>query len=169
MALCDYSSQWPILFEAEAQALRVAFMPSRVSVEHIGSTAVQGMVAKPIVDMLIGAESLEAIETRIPALVAIGYRYIPEYEAQLPARRYFVRPALGPARFHVHAVEMGGAFWNDHLVFRDALRGDPRLHAEYLALKRRLATAHATNRAGYTDAKAPFIRRVILEYSRRAP
>jgi GrpB-like predicted nucleotidyltransferase (UPF0157 family) len=168
VAICDYSPLWPAMFEAEAQALREALGPSVVRVEHIGSTAVPGMGAKPIIDILVGAESLPAIERGIPGLVALGYRYIPEFEDQLPQRRYLVRPSPGPARFHVHAVEIGGPFWTEHLAFRDALRSDRELFNEYLALKRRLAEAHHADSAGYTDAKAPFIQRAIHENARRA-
>lgn len=168
VAICDYSLLWPVMFEAEAQTLREALVPSVVSVEHIGSTAVPGMGAKPIIDILIGAESLPIVERGIPSLMALGYRYIPECEDQLPQRRYFVRPSSGQAQFHVHAVEMDGPFWTEHLAFRDALRSDRDLFNEYLALKRRLAKAHVADRAGYTDAKAPFIQRAIHENARRA-
>ncbi|APV50034.1 hypothetical protein BWI17_10270 [Betaproteobacteria bacterium GR16-43] len=151
-----YREAWPAAFEQERTRLAAAFAPVDVSIEHIGSTAVPGLGAKPIVDILVGAGSLPAIESRIPALQAMGYRYFPEHEAALPMRRYLDRDG-----FHVHAVEQGSAFWNDHLAFRDALRADARLRDEYHLLKRRLAAKFGADRAGYTDAKAAYIRTLV--------
>lgn len=159
--LSDYSPHWPILFEGEAKVLREAFAPRGIVVEHIGSTSVPGMVAKPIIDVLLGAASLASIEDAIPALIGTGYRYVPEHESQLPERRYFVKPGTGPALFHVHAVVRGGDFWREHLAFRDALRENRQLFGEYLALKRGLALTLAHDRKAYTNAKAPFIRGVL--------
>lgn len=159
--LSDYSPHWPNLFEGEAEVLREAFAPAAIAVEHIGSTSVPGMVAKPIIDILLGADSLAGIEDAIPALLATGYRYVPEYESQLPERRYFVKPGTRPSLFHVHAVVRDGALFREHLAFRDALRGNRQLFGEYLALKRRLALTLSHDRKAYTDAKAPFIRGVL--------
>ncbi|MGE5095643.1 MAG: GrpB family protein [Betaproteobacteria bacterium] len=158
--LAPYSHDWPRQFESQAAAIAEAFAPEPVALEHIGSTAVPGMAAKPVVDILLGAASLEVIERRIEVLGRHGYRYVPELEGELPQRRYFVSPAAGEARFHLHAVEREGDFWRDHVAFRDALRADRRAFDEYLALKRRLA-ASGMGRAAYTEAKAPFIRRVL--------
>lgn len=138
-------------------------------IEHVGSTAVPAMCAKPIVDILVGARSLAAIEKRIPALAALGYRYVPEFEQQLPLRRYFVKPAQGKEMVHIHAVEFGGEFWREQMAFRDALRSDARVFAEYAALKRRLARLFPRDRGAYTDGKAAFIRRVLDARPGREP
>ena len=164
--IVEYSSQWPLLFEAEAEILRSAFGPEAIAVEHVGSTAVPGLCAKPVIDILLGANALAPIEQRIVALEARGYRYVPEFEKQLPERRFFVKPKQGATRFHLHAVERGSGFWRDHLRFRDALRDQPDLREQYLDLKRKLAASFRMDRAAYTDAKASFIQGVLNELSR---
>jgi GrpB-like predicted nucleotidyltransferase (UPF0157 family) len=159
--LAAYSPEWPQRFAAEHSALSVIFTAPTFRIEHIGSTSVPGLAAKPIIDILLGAPALAQIEARIPAIEAIGYRYRPEFETVLPQRRYFVKPKDLPRNFHVHAVELESAFWVEHLLFRDALRAQPDLAAEYGALKQELASRHRDDRPAYTDAKAPFIRSVI--------
>lgn len=168
MTIADYSPHWPAQFDAEARVLRSAFGDDTIDVEHVGSTAVPGLGAKPVIDMLLGASSLAQIEHHIRDLEAVGYRYVPEFERQLPLRRYFVKPNRGDAHFHLHAVERGGAFWLDHLRFRDALREQPALCEQYLTLKRQLAASFQMDRAGYTDAKASFIEGVLSDIARRA-
>ncbi|MBN8506038.1 MAG: GrpB family protein [Burkholderiales bacterium] len=130
--------------------------------EHIGSTAVAGLSAKPVLDLMIGVPSLAHIERHHDALKGRGWRYRPEHEARLPQRRYFVRDASGDwPRVHLHALVQGGALWLAHLRFRDALRASPALRDEYARLKQRLAVAFAGDKAAYTEAKAPFIQQVL--------
>jgi len=159
--IVEYSAEWPFVFETEGRLLRALFLPERVEIEHIGSTAVVGMAAKPIVDILLGAPSLESIERRIPALESRGYLYVGEFEVQLPRRRYFVKPAEREAMFHLHAVESGSTFWRDHVKFRDVLRTDRRVFDDYLALKLSLAKSLKMGRDAYTEAKGPFIASII--------
>jgi GrpB-like predicted nucleotidyltransferase (UPF0157 family) len=162
VTLNPWSPAWPAGFAAVAAELGALFRPATVGIEHIGSTAVPGLVAKPVLDVLLGAQTLAVIEARIERLGEHGYEYVSKYEAELPQRRYFVKPASGAAlRIHVHGVEQGSPFWRQHLAFRDALRRDQRLRAEYQALKLRLAALHAADKAAYTDAKGPFIRATL--------
>jgi GrpB-like predicted nucleotidyltransferase (UPF0157 family) len=163
VVIADYSAEWPRAFESEAQGLRRIFAPERVQIEHVGSTAVPGMGAKPIVDILLGASSLRAIERCIPRLAADSYEYVPQFEAVLPLRRYFSKPSRANAVFHLHAVEVGGDFWREQLAFRDVLRSERRLFDEYLALKRALAARYTNDVDAYCDAKAPFIQSVLRE------
>lgn len=165
--IAQYSSDWPLMFDAEAGHLRSVFPSREFELEHIGSTAVPGMAAKPVIDMLLGASSLKSIEEQISALRSLGYRYVPEHEDQLPQRRYFVKPVQGEAQFHLHAVEKQSPFWRDHVGFRDVLRSDRRVFEGYLALKRNLAESLKMERGAYTDAKAPFIVAVINAQRRR--
>lgn len=160
--LVDADAGWPAQFDAAARALHGAFAGAACWTEHIGSTAVPGLCAKPVLDLLLGAAQLADIDARREALTALGYRYRPEHEAQLPERRYFTRDA-GPAqlRVHLHAVVRGSAFWRDQLAFRDALRADAALAARYAALKRELAVRHAGDKPAYTEAKGPFVRAVL--------
>ncbi len=161
IAIVAYSPAWPVRFAAERDALSRVFPPDAFTIEHIGSTAVPGLAAKPTVDILIGAPSLPDVEARIGAMEALGYAYVPEHEAALPGRRFFAKPALPPRLFHVHAVRTDSAFRSEHLRFRDALRADAALAAEYGALKQRLAFRHGTDREAYADAKSAFIRSVV--------
>jgi GrpB-like predicted nucleotidyltransferase (UPF0157 family) len=158
VVLLDPSPVWPHHFHAAAAQLRQLFPAPTF---HVGSTAVPDLPAKPILDLLLGAPDLASIEARIPELTAFGYRYKPEHEREIPERRYFSRPAADAAAIHLHAVVLGAALWRDHLAFRDALRSDPALAREYAELKRDLAVLHADDRAAYTDAKGPFITRVL--------
>lgn len=155
------SAEWPRLFQVHRDALRTAFAPTTVDIEHIGSTSVPGLSAKPVIDILVGAASLADIESRIPALVAAGYTYRPEHEGALPMRRYFTLTPPDSLRVHVHAVVRKGRLWCDHLAFRDALHNDNVLRDRYQALKLALAERYAQDKSAYTEAKAPFIREVI--------
>lgn len=159
--LATYSPEWPACFEHEKTALQRAFAPAAVDIEHVGSTSVPSLGAKPVIDILLGARSLGEIEARIPELERHGYRYRPELEALLPQRRYFARREEGGLGFHVHAVVHGELFWREHLAFRNLLRADAALALEYFALKSRLAEDFRTDRGAYTEAKAPFIRKVV--------
>ena len=161
IALAAYSSAWSQQFSAERWELEMIFPPSDFRIEHIGSTSVPGLAAKPIIDILIGAPALREIEARIHAMEARGYGYVPEHEAVLPQRRYFVKPVVRPRNYHVHAVEIDGTFWTEHLLFRDALRALPDLALEYALLKHELAARFRDDPEAYTDAKAPFVRSVI--------
>ena len=153
---------WPAQFDAVAQALREALAGTACWVEHIGSTAVPGLCAKPVLDLLLGVTQLTDVDANHDALAALGYRYRPEHEVQLPERRYFTRDAR-PAqlRVHLHAVVRGSVFWRDQLAFRDALSADDALAGRYAALKHELAARHATDKAAYTEAKGPFVRAVL--------
>ncbi|HEY9109570.1 MAG TPA: GrpB family protein [Roseateles sp.] len=162
--LVEADAGWPAQFDAVARPLRDALTGTACRIEHIGSTAVPGLCAKPVLDLLLGVTRLADVEARHEALAALGYRYRAEYEGELPERRYFTRDAgAGRLRVHLHAVVHGSAFWREQLAFRDALRADAALAARYAALKRELAERHAADKAAYTDAKGPFIRAVLAQ------
>ena len=158
-----WQPEWPRLFEEERARLSRVFDGVEVAIEHVGSTSVAGLAAKPIIDICVGVASLEIVEARIPGLEALGYSYVPRYEAQMPERRYFRRPADHPRSHHVHCFVKGGVDWSRHIRFRDRLRASPALVAEYAGLKRRLAEAHGDDRAGYTEAKSSFIEAALAE------
>ena len=163
VTLLEHQSAWPREFTEVAAEIAVLFSSNPVSVEHIGSTSVPGLCAKPVLDIMLGTSDLSIVSARSAGLLELGYRYRPEYEVEIPERRYFVR-AEGPGlRVHLHALVEGGAQWRNHLTFRDALRNDAELMQEYAALKRQLALRHSVDKAAYTLAKAPFIRRVLAD------
>lgn len=161
LQLFEYQDTWPEQFLQVAAELHTAVSAIGASIEHIGSTSVPGLCAKPVLDLLLGVTSLSEVEAAIPALASAGFTYRPEHEQQIPDRRYFVRPSGSGPRVHLHAVVYGGQLWRQHLHFRDQLRQDRQLHQSYSALKRRLAAIHASDKAAYTEAKAPFIQQVL--------
>ncbi len=161
VVVSPYSADWPKLFDVLREELAMVFSPTVVSIEHIGSTSVPGLAAKPVIDMLLGADSLADIESKIVALGELGYTYVPKYERELPMRRYFVKSPEASLRVHLHGVERGSRIWCEHLAFRDALRRDPALRDRYQSLKLRLAQEFAGDKSAYTDAKSPFIRSVL--------
>jgi GrpB-like predicted nucleotidyltransferase (UPF0157 family) len=160
--ITDYDPSWPTRYELEKSLILGAVGPYAAAVEHIGSTSVPGLAAKPIIDILVGLNDLADAQWCIEPMERTGYEYVPEYEVQLPDRRYFRRPPGEEVvrKYHVHMVEVGGAFWTRHVLFRDYLRAHPEAAAEYADLKRRLAAEYGSDMAGYTDAKTDFIRAV---------
>jgi GrpB-like predicted nucleotidyltransferase (UPF0157 family) len=160
LVLSPYSPLWPAVFDVQKQELQ-RLLGEAVAIEHVGSTAVPGLGAKPIIDIMAGTPDLAIVERRIPDLVAAGWRYVPEFEKALPERRYFTRYDGAPGKFHLHAVVYGTPFWKRTIAFRDALRGNEQLAQQYWRLKQRLAARFPNDRAAYTDAKGEFIRTVL--------
>lgn len=158
-----WSAFWVRSFEDEARRLKRVFAGPDVRVEHIGSTAVPGLPAKPIIDVLVGVHALTEAESRIEAMEEIGYEYVPAYESEIPERRYFRKPRTRPRSHHVHCVVRGGPLWSRHLAFRDHLRTHPETASAYGTLKQELAARHGADRAAYLAGKEPFIRQVLEE------
>lgn len=169
VTVVPYSAAWPDLFAAIRDELVAVWPPARVAVEHIGSTSVPGLAAKPVIDVVLGAPSLADIAAQIPALRDRGYTYVAKYERELPMRRYFVKSPPASLRVHLHGVERDSRSWREYLAFRDALRGDAALRAQYHALKLRLADVHALDKAAYAAAKSPFIQAVVAGVSLDLP
>jgi GrpB-like predicted nucleotidyltransferase (UPF0157 family) len=184
IVIADYDPAWVRRFEEErAMIYRACGRDAFVRIEHVGSTAVPGLAAKPIVDMMPGVRSLDAFMAHIPALEAMGYQYVPEFEKPIPElndpgmpfRRYFRKDIDGERAFHMHTVEVGSEFWRDHLLFRNYLRVHPHEAQAYADLKRKLAdTYNATMLAdnvnvniGYTDYKTEFVERIKVEAKAR--
>ena len=159
--LVPYDERWPDHFAATERDLRVVLAPWVVDIEHIGSTAVPGLPAKPVIDILVGVRTLDDTAEIVAAIESLGYEYVPEFEDELPDRRYFRRWAGGRRSHHIHLVERANAgWWDRHVRFRDWLRTHPDDRDRYAALKRELAAAHGADRAAYTDAKAQFVRTI---------
>lgn len=159
--IADYSEQWAADFERERARLEEVFAGIDIGIEHVGSTAVPGLCAKPIIDICVGAPNLGVIEDRIEAMEALGYAYVPEFEAEIPDRRYFRRPHARPRTHHVHACRRDGDIWRKHLLFRDWLRAHPDDRDAYCALKRELYARHSLDRPAYTEAKDPFVQSIL--------
>jgi GrpB-like predicted nucleotidyltransferase (UPF0157 family)/predicted acetyltransferase len=158
----DYDPRWPAMFAVEA-ALIVGVLAGEVmAVEHVGSTAVEGLAAKPVIDIQVGVRSLEATAAIVAALAGGGYEYVPEYEDVFPHRRYFRKAAGGRRTRSVHLVERADrGWWDRHVAFRDWLRQHPDDRDAYAALKRDLAGKHRDDREAYTEAKGEFVTRIL--------
>ena len=159
--IVPYTNMWPACFERLRKELSPVFQGTDVTIEHVGSTAVPGLAAKPVIDLLLGAPTLGDIESRVADITALGYEYRKHYEAAIPQRRYFTKDAMRGLRVHVHGVERGGQIWREHLFFRDLLRTDASRRSEYEALKRKLAHAHAGDKGAYSLAKRTYIESLL--------
>lgn len=157
VSLRPYDASWPDLFEAERQRLQTLFPGRFIDIQHIGSTAVPGLSAKPVVDILAGVESMSVVEELIGPLCQSSYATSAEFNDKLPDSRWFMRWADGHRTHHLHVAVHGSEFWTDRLRFRDALRASPVLAAEYRELKASLAELHREDREAYTEAKRKFI------------
>jgi GrpB-like predicted nucleotidyltransferase (UPF0157 family) len=153
--LREYDPSWARTFASERLRLTGVFDGRAVAIEHIGSTSVPDLCAKPIVDILVGMQELDLSDDEIAAMETLGYEYMGEFGL---AGRLFFRKG-DPRTHNVHVVEHGGEHWERHITFRDALRGDPEERRRYDAFKRRLA-AEGHAREVYTELKTPFIREV---------
>jgi GrpB-like predicted nucleotidyltransferase (UPF0157 family) len=161
--LTNYDPRWPILFEQEAVRLRAVLDPSLIAgLEHFGSTAIPGVAAKPIIDILIAVRSLaQARVAFVEALQKLDYVYWAENPKQ--DRMFFVKgmPPFGERRtHHVHVTEPDGEMWQ-RLAFRDYLRGHPDEAAVYVQLKRRLAAENQDDREAYTVAKSAYVEAIM--------
>jgi GrpB-like predicted nucleotidyltransferase (UPF0157 family) len=164
----DYDPNWPLIFEAERAKILSVIEKTVVAVEHIGSTAVPGLGAKPIIDIMVGIRHLSDAQGCIGPLETIGYEYVSEYEDSIPERRYFRKgPSNVPNKhYHLHMVEYDSDFWRRHLLFRDFLRAHPHAAREYHRLKKELAAKYRLNREAYTEAKTSFIESIVAKANR---
>ena len=159
--LTPYSPMWPVTFDIEKGRLIEVFGPDAVIIEHVGSTAVPGLGGKPIIDILVGAPSVEVFDRYIPALVESGYRHVEEFQRAFPQRRFLVKTHGQPGHFNLNAVKYDTPFWNDLIAFRDILRADPGIAERYWRLKGLLATRFRNDRQAYSNAKTEFIQSAL--------
>ena len=155
VVIADYNPGWPRMYEEERDRVVAAIGEWLVDIQHVGSTSVPGLAAKPVVDIMPGLRTLDDAEQIIAPLEALGYEHVPASQDDIPDRRYFRRGI--PRLYHIHAVEAGGDFWKRHIAFRDYLRAHPETAAEYADLKRQIAAQYGSDRLGYVNAKTDFI------------
>lgn len=152
-----HDTRWAGRFVEERDRL-LDLLPGHFNaIEHIGSTAVPGLAAKPVIDILAGVGTIDAADALLDALCSNGYDTSVGYNATLPDRRWLMRQASGRRTHHLHLVVFGGETWVGWLQFRDLLRADPALAARYQQLKLELAGQHRHDREAYTRAKSAFI------------
>jgi GrpB-like predicted nucleotidyltransferase (UPF0157 family) len=152
-----YNPEWEMLFEKEKQVLESIFKPADVEIYHIGSTSVPGLSAKPIIDIMLAADSLEQVEKATPDLDAAAYEA--KGENGIPGRRYFQKhDENGIRKVHLHSYEKGSYQLYRHLVFRDYLRAHPREASKYAAVKEIAAQKYEYDIESYIAEKSPIVK-----------
>jgi len=166
----DYDPCWVAAFEEEAATLRVVFAERVVEMQHIGSTAVPGLAAKPIIDILVMLDKTDDINAFDRAMEDAGYRVRGEcLDATIPGtpgRFYFTKETNGVRSHHVHVYAKGHWEIPDKLAFRDYLRAHNEKAAEYGELKRRIAAEYRFDNIGYMRAKDSFVKSTLAEARR---
>jgi GrpB-like predicted nucleotidyltransferase (UPF0157 family) len=158
--LYPHDLSWPLAYAIERERLLSVLPGVFIDVQHIGSTAVAGLAAKPIIDILVGVASMAVAEFVIAPLCASGYTTSTEFNATLSDRKWLMRWAEGRRTHHLHVVVHDGPVWRERLCFRDALRSNAVLAARYVEIKSDAAMKYPMDREAYTDAKTEFIRSV---------
>jgi GrpB-like predicted nucleotidyltransferase (UPF0157 family) len=159
--IADYDPRWPERFALESARIRAVLAEPTLEIEHHGSTAVPGLAAKPVIDMLVAVESMARAERYAAVLIEYGYEAVDRrYRELWPERIVLVRRERGRRVCHVHLMLRGHPMWEHLLVFRDHLRSHPEIAAEYAELKRALAGVHGDDRHAYMSAKGEFIKRI---------
>ncbi len=165
--LSAYDPGWPDRAAGYAGELRPVLGRWLLSpIEHVGSTAIPGIVAKPVIDLMAQVDDTDAVVAAAGAtLDAMNWKYVPPELDGRPWRRFLARVSPdGQHRLaHLHLMQAGAARWDQQLRFRDALRADPALRDEYSAIKAQLASTYADDRERYTDEKAAFVTRVMRD------
>ncbi len=157
LVLADYDPKWSEIYTEHELRIRQALGPAAVQIEHIGSTSVPGLAAKPIIDVLVTVEDITAEEDYLDQLLGVGY----ELRVREPGHRLVRTPARD---VHVHVLEVGDEDADDYLLFRDRLRADPEDRVLYERTKRALIEQDWADMNAYADAKTG----VIAEIKDRA-
>jgi GrpB-like predicted nucleotidyltransferase (UPF0157 family) len=158
LVVVDYDPIWPALFAELRAPMAVALGEVAVALEHVGSTAVPGLAAKPIIDLDVAIHTEADLPTAIGRLASLGCT--PEGDLGIPGRVAFTRPPQ-TARHHLYVCTLECPEFRRHLLFRDYLRMHPETAAAYAALKHQLAVRYRTQRDAYTEAKGSFIWKVL--------
>jgi len=161
--LVPYTIEWKRLFEEEKARLQSVIGKYVLGIQHVGSTSIPGMVAKPILDIGIAVRNFEEARGCILPIERLEYEYRGEFG--IPRRHYFVRGT--PRTHHIHMNEIDSRDWENQVLFRDFLIQWPELAKEYITLKANLAQQFPTDREAYLNGKASFIE-MVLEMARSA-
>ncbi|HDX9579185.1 TPA: GrpB family protein [Bacillus pseudomycoides] len=155
----EYTTNWALQFTEEQKIITNIIGDVAIAIEHIGSTSVAGLSAKPILDMMVGVRDLNDIDTFIEPLKTIEYEHV--FHQEFPNRRFFRKGLWRAGTHHLHIYQYDSEAWNHNILFRDYLRSHPNVRQQYEQLKKELANKHRFDRVAYTNAKAPFIVDVI--------
>lgn len=168
VALSSYNPAWSGAYEEEKKLLLDTFGTKILAIEHIGSTAIPSIPAKPIIDILAAVDSLDDINVFIETLPKLGYEYIPE--RRFSDRQFFPKGPESARTHHLSLVETSSETgWNNHLLFRDYLRSHDKERRQYAELKVRLAKEYADNRGEYTERKSAFVLDIIAKAKSQTP
>lgn len=160
ITIVAYNPRWPEYFSQEQARLASVLRDTGAVIEHIGSTAVPGLAAKPILDLMIGLPDFSIADRQVPRITSLGYEYIARHEQVMPERRFFKREEHGAATHHIHMVGLATSFWERHIRFRDYLRDHPEAASAYAAFKQKLATQDWQDGSAYAQAKTEFIAKI---------
>src|SRR3989344_8613096 len=156
----EYNPKWSNLFEQEKELLLKTFGDRLIAIEHIGSTAIPGLLAKPIIDINVAIPSLKDIDDFITKVQELGYEYIPE--RRFSDRQFFPKGPSEKRTHHLNLVEITSETgWKNQILFRDYLREHEEIRNEYTKLKKELAEKYADNRDEYTERKSKFVIEII--------
>ncbi|AOT10829.1 GrpB family protein [Pseudoalteromonas luteoviolacea] len=157
--LVSYDEAWPKEFEREQAHLLSLVRPwLHGTIEHVGSTSVPGMSAKPIIDIMVGVRSLNESIDAIETLRTHGYCYYP-YKPEY--MHWFCKPSPEFRTHHIHLIPFKSALWYERVKFRDILRTNDTIAKQYAQLKHSLALENCQDREAYTRKKWPFIEKVL--------
>jgi len=160
--IVEYDPRWHEIYQEEKQRVLGVLGERALSIEHIGSTAVPGLGAKPIIDMMVGVRDEETGDECQRLLYDAGYTDVTP-EPEEPDWYYCLGKGPHSVGFHLHLVRHGSGFRERHLEFRDYLREHPETAREYYELKKGLAEEHGSGRLAYTEAKTEFIESVVAK------
>jgi GrpB-like predicted nucleotidyltransferase (UPF0157 family) len=163
IVVVDYDPQWPLLFEKERATIMAALGSRFLMIEHIGSTAVPGLAAKPVIDIAVGIQNLGDVPALIPHIEQLGYRYEPTFEELTPERRLFWKGTPTVHTYHLHLAQADHPVLVHPLQFRDYLRRHPEAAEEYGVLKRELAKSCVQDMDAYVAGKTGFIVNIMLQ------
>jgi GrpB-like predicted nucleotidyltransferase (UPF0157 family) len=160
--IVGHRTEWAILYNTESAKLKQCLGNITIDIQHVGSTAVPGLISKPIIDIAIAVNSRETIAAVVKRLPDIGY--IDKGDQGASGGYLLVKESEPDVRiFHIHIVEINDVQWRNYINFRDCLRRDANTRKEYAQLKRTLAAKFPTDRESYTGGKKQFIRNVLAK------
>ncbi|MDP4549595.1 GrpB family protein [Alkalihalobacillus macyae] len=162
--LNEYNAEWESQFDYEKERIIAAIGDKLAGIEHIGSTSIKGLKAKPIIDIMGGIEDLSSTLAIVQPLNEIEFEYVPKPE--FTDRRFFRKGSWGKGTCHLHICEIHSTEWIEKIVFRDYLRKHSKVAEEYALLKSELATTYKDDRSTYTQHKEPFIKDIIRKARR---
>lgn len=163
--IAQYDVRWPAMFDEEKSKLQaIAGEYLTGSIEHIGSTSVNGLMAKPVIDIMFGVSSLEASVSAIEKIKQYGYCHSP-YKQEV--MHWFCKPSEHVRTHHLHLVPFESTLWHQRIKFRDILRQNPDVANSYQTLKLQLAVQSQHDRENYTKQKWPFIQQILSDYDNK--